>query len=173
MHKPIFTAGSVQLCSPRVRSHFPKCDPAPRLPNCMAREPIDMLIEAVTPELPDTKTLRLKWPDGHSAEFKTGQFITLFWPDTPGYKRAYSLSSCALDRGFTKSRSNAKGRWARASWIGPRIEFGVTRLHHIRVTFQASTTSGCLARPSWEWQIRKSGKFAGTNLPTTFIGDTF
>jgi len=33
-------------------------------------------------------------------DFKTGQFITLYWPDTPAYKRAYSLSSCALDRGF-------------------------------------------------------------------------
>ena len=51
-------------------------------------------------ELPDTKTLRLKWPDGYNPDFKTGQFITLYWPDTPNYKRAYSLSSCALDRGF-------------------------------------------------------------------------
>ena len=36
----------------------------------------------------------------HDVTFKTGQFITLYWPDAPGYKRAYSLSSCALDRGF-------------------------------------------------------------------------
>jgi len=50
--------------------------------------------------LPDTKTVRLKWPDGHEPDFKTGQFITVYWPDTPNYKRAYSLSSCALDRGF-------------------------------------------------------------------------
>src|SRR5688572_4596849 len=66
----------------------------------MAREPIEMLIETATLELPDTKTLRLKWPDGHNPEFLTGQFITVYWPDTPGYKRAYSLSSCALDRGY-------------------------------------------------------------------------
>lgn len=59
-----------------------------------------MLIESVTQELPDTKTLRMKWPDGHNPEFKTGQFITVYWPDTPGYKRAYSLSSCALERGY-------------------------------------------------------------------------
>jgi glycine betaine catabolism B len=65
----------------------------------MAREPIEMLVESVTQELPDTKTLRLKWPDGHNPDFLTGQFITVYWPDTPGYKRAYSLSSCALDRG--------------------------------------------------------------------------
>lgn len=65
----------------------------------MAREPVEMLIETVTTELPDTKTLRLKWPEGHDPTFLTGQFITLYWPDTPNYKRAYSLSSCALDRG--------------------------------------------------------------------------
>jgi len=60
----------------------------------------EMQIESVTMELPDTKTIRLKWPAGYEPDFKTGQFITLFWPDTPTYKRAYSLSSCALDRGF-------------------------------------------------------------------------
>lgn len=65
----------------------------------MAREPIEMLVESATLELPDTKTLRLKWPEGHNPDFLTGQFITVYWPDTPGYKRAYSLSSCALDRG--------------------------------------------------------------------------
>jgi glycine betaine catabolism B len=65
----------------------------------MAKEILEMLIETATLELPDTKTLRLKWPDGHNPEFKTGQFITVYWPDTPGYKRAYSLSSSALDRG--------------------------------------------------------------------------
>jgi len=59
-----------------------------------------MLIESVKMELPDTKTIHLKWPDGRDYDFKTGQFITLYWPDTPNYKRAYSLSSCALDRGF-------------------------------------------------------------------------
>ncbi len=60
----------------------------------------EMQIEAVTMDLLDTKTIRLQWPSGYEPEFKTGQFITLFWPDTPTYKRAYSLSSCALDRGF-------------------------------------------------------------------------
>jgi ferredoxin-NADP reductase len=60
----------------------------------------EMVVNKVTLELPDTKTIRLRWPDGYDIDFKTGQFITLFFPDTPGYKRAYSLSSCALDRGF-------------------------------------------------------------------------
>lgn len=60
----------------------------------------EMPVEAAILELPDTKTLRLKWPEGYDSEFKTGQFITLYWPDTTNYKRAYSLSSCALDRGF-------------------------------------------------------------------------
>jgi ferredoxin-NADP reductase len=59
-----------------------------------------MAVESVVMELPDTKTIRYKWPEGYEVDFKTGQFITVYWPDTPNYKRAYSLSSCALDRGF-------------------------------------------------------------------------
>jgi len=81
----------------------------------------EMEIESVTTELPDTKTIRLKWPIGYEPDFKTGQFITLFWPDTPSYKRAYSLSSCALDRGFyevTVKRDGKMGTrivdWAKA-----------------------------------------------------------
>lgn len=66
----------------------------------MAKQIVEMAVEAAVMELPDTKTLRLKWPEGYDPEFKTGQFITVYWPDTPTYKRAYSLSSCALDRGF-------------------------------------------------------------------------
>ena len=87
----------------------------------MAKEILEMLIETATLELPDTKTLKLKWPDGHNPDFKTGQFITLYWPDTTNYKRAYSLSSCALDRGsyeVTVKRDGKMGTrivdWARA-----------------------------------------------------------
>jgi ferredoxin-NADP reductase len=61
-------------------------------------------------ELPDTKTLRLKWPEGYDVEFKTGQFITVHFPDTPGYKRAYSLSSCAMDRGFFEITIKREGK---------------------------------------------------------------
>ncbi len=56
-------------------------------------KPCEMLLENTTMELPDTKTLKNKWPDGYDPEFKTGHFITVYWPDTPTYKRAYSLSS--------------------------------------------------------------------------------
>jgi ferredoxin-NADP reductase len=66
----------------------------------MPKEILEMPVELATMELPDTKTIRLKWPDGHNPDFKTGQFITVYWPDATNYKRAYSLSSCALDRGF-------------------------------------------------------------------------
>jgi ferredoxin-NADP reductase len=66
----------------------------------MAKKIVEMEIESVNMELPDTKTLRLKWPSGYDVEFKTGQFITVYWPDSPKYKRAYSLSSCVLDDGF-------------------------------------------------------------------------
>lgn len=72
-------------------------------------------------ELPDTKTLKLKWPEGYEVDFKTGQFITVYWPDTPNYKRAYSLSSCALDRGFYEITIKRDGKmgtrivdWAKA-----------------------------------------------------------
>jgi Na+-transporting NADH:ubiquinone oxidoreductase subunit F len=65
----------------------------------MAKIVADMEIEKVVMELPDTKTVRLQWPEGYGVDFLTGQFITVAWPDTPKYRRAYSLSSCALDRG--------------------------------------------------------------------------
>lgn len=80
-----------------------------------------MLIESAKMELPDTKTIHIKWPDGFECDFKTGQFITLFWPDTVNYKRAYSLSSCALDRGFFEVTVKREGKmgtrivdWAKA-----------------------------------------------------------
>jgi len=66
----------------------------------MAKQIVEMEIESVKMELPDVKTLKFKWPEGYDPDFKTGQFITVYWPDATGYKRAYSLSSCALDRGF-------------------------------------------------------------------------
>src|SRR5262245_38178582 len=65
----------------------------------MPREAIEMTVASVTVEVSDTKTISLAWPDGHDPDFKTGQFITVYWPEDPEYKRAYSLSSCALDRG--------------------------------------------------------------------------
>lgn len=66
----------------------------------MAKQIAEMTVASVTMELPDTKTVRFQWPEGYEPDFKTGQFITVYFPDTPSYKRAYSLSSCALDRGF-------------------------------------------------------------------------
>jgi ferredoxin-NADP reductase len=66
----------------------------------MSKPVREMEIESVALESPDIKTIRLRWPSDYHVEFKTGQFITLFWPDTPNYRRAYSLSSCALDQGF-------------------------------------------------------------------------
>lgn len=66
----------------------------------MAKQIVEMEITGAKMELPDTKTVTFKWPEGYEQEFKTGQFITVYWPDTTNYKRAYSLSSCALDRGI-------------------------------------------------------------------------
>src|SRR5690242_5772519 len=53
----------------------------------------------VTDETPDVRTFRLDWPAGVNFQFKTGQFITVWFPTDPATKRAYSLSSCELDRG--------------------------------------------------------------------------
>ena len=93
----------------------------------MAKKIVEMEIEETIMELPDTKTLRLKWPEEYDVEFVTGQFITVYWPDTPKYKRAYSLSSCALDRGayeVTVKRDGKMGTrivdWAKAGdklWV--------------------------------------------------------
>jgi ferredoxin-NADP reductase len=87
----------------------------------MAKGPAEMLIETVKMELPDTKTLHIKWPEGYECDFKTGQFITTYWPDTTNYKRAYSLSSCALDKGFFEVTIKREGKmgtrmvdWAKA-----------------------------------------------------------
>ena len=87
----------------------------------MAREAIEMLVETVTLEVADTKTVRLAWPAGYDLDFKTGQFITCFWPDEPGYKRAYSLSSCALDRGFYEFTVRRDGKMGTriVDWIKP------------------------------------------------------
>ncbi len=93
----------------------------------MAKVITEMSVETVTAELPDTKTIRLKWPDGHNPEFKTGQFITIFWPDTPNYKRAYSLSSCALDRGYYEVTVKREGRMGTriVDWVKEGDKFGV------------------------------------------------
>lgn len=93
----------------------------------MAKQIAEMVIEAAPMELPDTKTIRLKWPDGYDVDFKTGQFITLFWPDTPAYKRAYSLSSCALDRGFFEVTVKREGKMGTriVDWAKPGDKMAV------------------------------------------------
>ena len=87
----------------------------------MSREATEMTVETVTLEVPDSKTIHLKWPEGYDVSFKTGQFITCFWPDEPTYKRAYSLSSCALDRGFYEFTVKRDGKMGTriVDWIKP------------------------------------------------------
>lgn len=93
----------------------------------MSKKAVEMVIERVTQELPDTKTIRLKWPEGYDLDFKTGQFVTLYWPDTPAYKRAYSLSSCALDRGFYETTVKRDGKMGTriVDWAKPGDIMGV------------------------------------------------
>ena len=38
----------------------------------MAKLKVEMEIEQATMELPDTKTLKFKWPEGYDLDFKTG-----------------------------------------------------------------------------------------------------
>lgn len=93
----------------------------------MPKQIVEMQVEGVVSELPDTKTVRLKWPDGYDVEFKTGQFITVFWPDTPGYKRAYSLSSCAMDRSAYEITVKRDGKMGTriVDWIKKGDKLGV------------------------------------------------
>jgi glycine betaine catabolism B len=93
----------------------------------MAREATEMAVESVTAEVSDTKTIRLIWPEGYNPEFKTGQFITCYWPDEPSYKRAYSLSSCALDRGFYEFTVRRDGK------MGTRIVDWIKAGHRMMV----------------------------------------
>jgi ferredoxin-NADP reductase len=87
----------------------------------MAKQIVEMVVESAIMELPDTKTLKLKWPEGYDVEFKTGQFITVYFPDTPTYKRAYSLSSCALDRGCYEITIKRDGKMGTrlVDWVKP------------------------------------------------------
>ncbi len=93
----------------------------------MAKIIAEMLVEKVTPEAQDVKTLLLRWPAGYDVEVKTGQFITLFWPDTPAYKRAYSLSSCSLDRGFFEVTVKREGKMGTrvVDWVKEGDRMGV------------------------------------------------
>lgn len=93
----------------------------------MAKLYAEMVVEKVTEELSDVRTLRLRWPEGYSLEFKTGQFITLCWPDSPVYRRAYSLSSCALDHGFFEVTVKREGKMGTriVDWIKEGDRLGV------------------------------------------------
>src|ERR1700742_4998909 len=87
----------------------------------MPKQIVEMTVGSVTMELPDTKTVKLQWPEGYDIDFKTGHFITLYFPDTPSYKRAYSLSSCAMDRGFYEVTVKRDGKMGTrlVDWIKP------------------------------------------------------
>ena len=93
----------------------------------MAKIAAEMLVEKVTIEAADVKTLLLRWPEGYDIDFKTGQFITVFWPDTPAYKRAYSLSSSSTDRGFFEVTIKRDGKMGTrmVDWIKPGDRLGV------------------------------------------------
>src|ERR1043165_6201172 len=91
----------------------------------MPKLTVEMVIEDAVMELPDVKVLRLKWPSDYATDFKTGQFITVYWPDSPTYKRAYSVCSSALDKGYFEAAVKRDGKmgtrivdWAK---VGDRL----------------------------------------------------
>jgi ferredoxin-NADP reductase len=63
----------------------------------MAVTILDMPITKIVQETWDTRTFRLEPPDDFDMNWLPGQFITVFYPDDPKTKRAYSLSSSPLD----------------------------------------------------------------------------
>ena len=75
----------------------------------------------MTDETHDVRTFRLEWPAGFDYQFVTGQFITVWFPHDPKTKRAYSLSSCALDRGFYEFTVRRDGKMGTrlVDWIKP------------------------------------------------------
>ncbi|HUK82858.1 MAG TPA: FAD-binding oxidoreductase [Verrucomicrobiae bacterium] len=63
----------------------------------MAVAVIEMPISRVVQETPDTRTFRLEPPPDFPMNWQPGQFITIYLPDDPKTRRAYSLSSSPLD----------------------------------------------------------------------------
>jgi ferredoxin-NADP reductase len=114
----------------------------------MAKIIAEMVVESTVMELPDTKTIRYKWPEGYEVDFKTGQFITVYWPDTPNYKRAYSLSSCALDRGFYEITVKRDGKMGTrlVDWAKPGDKmFVVEPTGHFLPAYEPNKHLICIA----------------------------
>lgn len=66
----------------------------------MAITVFKMPISKVVQETPDTRTFRLKPPDGFDMNWQPGQFITINYPEDPKTRRAYSLSSSPADDNY-------------------------------------------------------------------------
>ena len=82
----------------------------------MPRKITEMVCSKVTDETHDVRTFRLDWPTGVDYQFVTGQFITVWFPEDPKIKRAYSLSSCELDRGYFDITVKKAGNFGTRLW---------------------------------------------------------
>src|SRR5262245_8479616 len=138
----------------------------------MPREALEMEVASVTLEVPEVKTVRLQWPAGHEPDFKTGQFITCYWPDEPNYKRAYSLSSSALDRGHFEVTVKREGK------MGTRIVDWAKEGDHMGVipptgrflpVFEPGKHLICIAGGSGVTPFRGFVRDASANYPETQI----
>lgn len=82
----------------------------------MPRKIRDMVCARVIDETHDVRTFTLEWPAGEDYQFKSGQFITVWFPHEPKTKRAYSLSSCEFDRGFFDITVKKTGHFGTRLW---------------------------------------------------------
>jgi ferredoxin-NADP reductase len=80
-----------------------------------------MVCTKVVDETHDVRTFTLEWPQGVDYKFITGQFITVWFPHDPAIKRAYSLSSCELDRGFFDITVKKAGNFGTRLWTELKV----------------------------------------------------
>ena len=90
----------------------------------MAVTVVEMPITKVVQETHDTHTFRLQPPSDFLMDWLPGQFITIYLPEDPKTRRAYSLSSSPLDGHFLEITIKRMGNF------GTRIyDTGVAGLH--------------------------------------------
>lgn len=77
----------------------------------MARNAAVCKIKEIIQETPDVKTFRVAFPDSANFNFIAGQFVMLYFNDDPKTRRAYSISSSPLDKGFVDITLNKVGKF--------------------------------------------------------------
>lgn len=68
-------------------------------------------VEKIIDEVVGVRSFRLRLSDTQDFTFVPGQFVMISFPDDPKTKRAYSISSSPLDRGFIDITLNRVGEF--------------------------------------------------------------